>query len=79
MHSQEQAKLLLTAANRYAQDITPREALKYLEGRGVSEEVALEFKLGVVSEPFMGHELHVGWLSIPYITASGLCVGFKFR
>jgi DNA primase len=26
-----------------------------------------------------GHEMHTGWLSIPYITASGSCVGFKFR
>jgi DNA primase len=26
-----------------------------------------------------GHEMHEGWISIPYITAGGSCVGFKFR
>lgn len=78
MHSIEQSKLLLEAANRYAQEITP-EALKYLEGRGISERVAGLFSLGVVTDPAPGHEQHKGWLSIPYITALGMCVGFKFR
>jgi DNA primase len=78
MPSLEQLKSLLVAANRYAQEITP-EALSYLEGRGVSELVAAQFSLGVVTDPMAGHELHNGWLSIPYMTAKGLCVGFKFR
>lgn len=78
MQSSEQMKSLLVAANRYAQAITP-ETLKYLEGRGISEEVAALYSLGTVSDPIPGHEHHTGWLSIPYITALGLCVGFKFR
>jgi DNA primase len=78
MHSREQMKSALEAAQRYAQAITP-EALAYLEGRGISEQVAARFELGVVSDPASGHEHHAGWLSIPYITALGLCVGFKFR
>jgi len=78
MQSSEQMKSLLVAANRYAQAITP-ETLKYLEGRGISEEVAALYSLGTVSDPIPGHEHHIGWLSIPYITALGLCVGFKFR
>ena len=78
MHSKEQMKSALEAAQRYAQAITP-EAIKYLEGRGISEQVAARFELGVVSDPAPGHEHHAGWLSIPYITALGLCVGFKFR
>lgn len=77
MRLTEQHKLLLTAANHYAQEVEP--ALKYLEGRGISELVASQYRLGVVTDPIAGHENYVGWLSIPYITANELCVGFKFR
>ena len=78
MHSKEQLKLQLEAANRYA-DLVDESTLKYLKDRGISEEVAALYSLGTVTEPMNGHELHVGWLSIPYITAMGMCVGFKFR
>jgi len=78
MASNVQSKLLLEAAQRYAQAISP-EVLDVLAARGISELVAARFQLGTVSEPLNGHEMHVGWLSIPYITASGMCVGFKFR
>jgi DNA primase len=70
--------LLLEAAQRYAQAISP-EVLDVLAARGISELVAAKFQLGTVYEPHNGHEMHEGWLSIPYITASGSCVGFKFR
>ena len=73
-----QSKLLLEAANRYAQEISP-EAIVALEERGISEEVAALYMLGTVTKPMNGHELHTGWISIPYITALGHCVGFKFR
>jgi len=73
-----QQKLLLEAAQRYAQAISP-QALAVLEERGISEEVAARFMLGSVTEPMNGHEMSQGWISIPYITASGSCVGFKFR
>ena len=78
MHSSEHLKSQLLAANRYA-DLVDEATLKYLEGRGISEEVAALYSLGTVTEPMTGHENHVGWLSIPYITAMGHCVGFKFR
>jgi DNA primase len=78
MHSNEHSKSLLEAANRYA-DRIDEATLKYLEGRGISEEVAALYSLGTVNEPLQGHEMHNGWLSIPYITAMGICVGFKFR
>ena len=73
-----QSKLLLEAAQRYAQEITP-EAIVALEERGISELVAAKFQLGSVVDPLNGHEQHAGWISIPYITALGHCVGFKFR
>ena len=78
MHSNEQMKSSLVAAEQYAQAITP-QTLEYLAGRGISDEVAARFQLGTVTDPVAGHEHHVGWLSIPYITALDLCVGFKFR
>jgi len=78
MASNVQSKLLLEAAQRYAQEISP-EVLDVLAARGISELVAAKFQLGTVTGPMNGHEMHTGWLSIPYITASGSCVGFKFR
>ena len=78
MASNVQSKLLLEAAHRYAQQISP-EALVALSERGISEEVAALYMLGTVTDPMNGHELHDGWISIPYITALGHCVGFKFR
>ncbi len=78
MASNVQSKLLLEAAQRYAQAISP-EVLDVLVARGISELVAAKFQLGTVTDPLNGHEMHEGWLSIPYITASGSCVGFKFR
>jgi len=78
MRSSEHLKSLLEAANRYA-DRIDEATLKYLEGRGISKEVAALYQLGTVTDPLAGHEMHKGWLSIPYITALGHCVGFKFR
>lgn len=73
-----QPKLLLEAAQRYAQAINTK-TLAVLEERGISELVAAKFQLGTVTDPINGHEMHEGWISIPYITALGHCVGFKFR
>lgn len=78
MASNVQSKLLLEAAQRYAQAISP-EALVVLDARGISEVTAARFQIGTITEPINGHEMYEGWISIPYITASGSCVGFKFR
>jgi len=78
MQSSEQMKSLLEAATRYAANLS-EETVRYLEGRGISEDVARQFMLGTITEPANGHEMHEGWLSIPYITVLGHCVGFKFR
>ena len=78
MASNAQSKLLLEAAQRYAQEISPEAIVALLE-RGISEEVAARFQLGTIIDPINGHEMYEGWISIPYITASGSCVGFKFR
>ncbi len=78
MASNAQSKLLMEAAQRYAQEISP-EALVALAERGISEAVAARFQLGTITDPINGHEMYDGWISIPYITAMNYCVGFKFR
>lgn len=78
MQSSVQARSLLESAQHYAQNLSA-EAVHYLEGRGISEDVARQFMLGTITDPTPGHEMHVGWISIPYITVLGHCVGFKFR
>jgi DNA primase len=69
---------LLEAVNHYSKNLDAR-AIEYLEGRGISEDIAQQFSLGVVTDPINGHETHAGWLSVPYLTALGMCVGVKFR
>ena len=46
--------------------------------RGLSQEAANQFHLGVVEEPLPSHEAYKGRLSIPYITRSGV-VDIRFR
>ncbi len=78
MLSIEQTKSLLEAAVHYADSISD-EALAYLAGRGISEETAARYQIGTIVDPIEGHQMYEGWISIPYMTALGLCVGFKFR
>ena len=78
MHSQEQLKSQLVAANHYAENLS-EECELWLSERGISRSVAAKYSLGTVTDPVAGHEHHEGWISIPYLTALGLCVGFKFR
>lgn len=78
MLSNEQSKLLLEAVTRYSQSID-EATVAYLEGRGISKDVATSFMLGTVTDPAPGHEQFEGWLSIPYITALGMAVSVKFR
>ena len=78
MPSTVQSKSLLEAAESYANAID-EATLAYLAERGISETIAARYRLGTIVDPHNGHEAHKGWLSIPYITALGLCVGFKFR
>jgi DNA primase len=78
MPSIVQSKSLTEAAKHYSRNISA-EALGYLEERGISDVVASQYSLGSVVDPINGHEMHEGWLSIPYMTANGICVGYKFR
>lgn len=53
-------------------------ALPYLESRGITEEIARKYRLGVVERPCSGHERYQGRLSLPYLTPSGV-VSLRFR
>ena len=78
MQSSEQSRLLLEAVTRYSQSLD-EATLAYLDGRGISKEVAEQFMLGTVVDPGNGHEQFAGWLSIPYVTALGTATSVKFR
>ena len=53
-------------------------ALAYLEGRGITADVAHTFRLGYVAEPVLGDEQYQGRLAIPYVTPSGV-VDIRYR
>lgn len=53
-------------------------AAPYLAGRGLLEETAHSFRLGVVVEPLPGDERFTARLSIPYLTRSGV-VAIRYR
>lgn len=74
----EQKKSLLEAVTHYSKNLS-EEALAYLDGRGISKEVAQQFSLGTIVEPVNGHEQFEGWLCIPYFTALGDVSIVKFR
>ena len=74
MLSTMQSKSLSEAAEHYSQAISA-DALAYLAGRGISEEVAGKYRLGTITDPIEGHQMYEGWISIPYFTALDICVG----
>ena len=78
MLSPVQLKSSLEAAIQYNKDLS-EEGIKFLADRGISKEVADQYLLGTIITPVAGHENYKGWLSIPYLTVMGHCVGFKFR
>lgn len=78
MLSPVQLKSSLEAAIQYNKDLS-EEGIKFLADRGISKEVADQYLLGTIVVPVAGHENYKGWLSIPYLTVMGHCVGFKFR
>ena len=74
--SPSQKQFLIKAAHQYA--MTIEKALPYLAERGLSQEAANQFHLGVVEDPLPSHEQYLGRLSIPYITRTGV-VDIRFR
>lgn len=62
---------LQATAERYHGGLT-QEVVSYLEGRGITREIADRFLLGVCDD------IHDGWLSIPYLRSSGV-IWFNYR
>lgn len=50
----------------------------YLKSRGLSGEVARDYRIGYVQSPLAGHDAMQGMLSIPYVTPTGT-VAVRFR
>jgi DNA primase len=74
--SKKQRRNLERATTRYQADLS--EAVGYLEKRGISEQSAIEARLGVVVSPETGHEHAAGRLAIPYVDKIGV-YAIKFR
>lgn len=68
---------LITYAEQF--DESPEALTYWEEARGLTREMAGAFLVGFVADPLKGDQRFKGRLAIPYITANGLPVGFKFR
>lgn len=76
--SESQREALEEAATSYQAALT-RAAAKYLRARGITEEAARTFRLGVVRTPHPGHGRFVGFLAIPYLGHDGRVLTIRFR
>jgi DNA primase len=76
--SDSQLEALEEATASYQGALT-RGAARYLDARGIDQATAVMFRLGVVSDPFPGHERHVGKLAIPYLNKDGQPLTMRFR
>lgn len=66
------------ATAAYEAALTPAAA-KYLLGRGLGVEEATTYRVGVVADPFPGHERFTGMLVIPYLDQEGRPLSLRFR
>lgn len=64
-------------AQRYHEALTP-EVDSYLDGRGLNQELVRGARLGLVTDPDPAHQQYEGYLSIPFITPTGV-VYMRFR
>lgn len=77
--SPEQRRFFERAVSTYQNDLAgDTSAQAYLESRGIGEQAAGTYRLGVVRSPLPGHEQYAGRLVIPYLTPSGV-VNVRFR
>lgn len=77
--SAAQRRLFEQAASTFQNDLAADTAAQdYLATRGITQEVALGARLGVVGSRIGGLEQFMGRLAIPYLTPAGV-VNFTFR
>lgn len=75
--SRSSRKSLEAAVAAYQRDVSLAE--RYLKARGIDQEWAENFRLGVVADPLPGHERFVGRLAIPSLCYDGHPVSLRFR
>lgn len=76
--SDSQRESIEEAVLRYEQSMTPAGA-SYLAARGITKEIAEDFRLGAVCDPAPGHNRYVGWLAIPYLGKGRAPKTVRFR
>lgn len=76
--SDSQREALAEAVTAYQNSATA-EAASYLGARGISPDAADTARLGVVGDPFPGHERFAGYLSIPYLDQNSEPLSIRFR
>lgn len=76
--SVSQREALEEATASYAGAVTA-EAARYLLARGINRDTAVTFRLGVVADPFPGHDRFRGFLAIPYLDREGKALSLRFR
>jgi DNA primase len=75
--SSSQKNWLGTLAQRYHEALDER-TLSYLAARGIDQDAATGYRLGLVVDPDPAHDRYAGRLSIPFITPTGV-VYMRFR
>jgi len=76
--SPSQREMLEEATATYQSSLSD-EVEEYLGGRGLSPWDLRSARLGVVEDPFPGHERFRGWLAIPYLGRDDVPLTLRFR
>ncbi|QJD50606.1 DNA primase [Streptomyces phage Itza] len=76
--SSSQREALEEATSSYQGAVTA-DVARYLVSRGIGREEAATFRLGVVADPFPGHDRFRGFLAIPYLDRNGRPLSIRFR
>ncbi len=70
--------MLEEATSTYQAALTPH-AERLLRERGITKAEAATYRLGVVADPYPGHERQAGRLAIPYLGHDGRVLTIRFR
>ena len=73
-----QMEELEAAVSSYEAALTV-DAARYLVGRGLGQQEVATSRLGVVADPFPGHQHYRGMLAIPYLDREGKPLALRFR
>ena len=76
--SDSQRQMLMEATNRY-ELVGPSPVADHLTERGINLATALDFRVGVVEDPFPEHAKFRGSMAIPYLGHDGRVLQMRFR